>query len=56
MVRSFLGRPRKFLKVVIVIAKIVSLRKDGDETPQFYQLAVKYDGVGAPSETLVYGT
>jgi hypothetical protein len=53
---SFLGRPRKFLKVVIVIAKIVSLRKDGDQTPQFYELAVKYDGVGAPNETVVYGT
>jgi hypothetical protein len=53
---SFPGRPRKFLKVVIVIAKIVSLRKDGDQTPQFYEVAVKYDGVGAPNETVVYGT
>jgi hypothetical protein len=39
-----------------VIAKVISLRKDEDEQPQFYELAVKYDGVGAPNETIVYGT
>jgi hypothetical protein len=39
-----------------VIAKVISLRKDGNEEPQFYELAVKYDGVGAPDETVVYGT
>jgi hypothetical protein len=39
-----------------VIAKVISLRKDEDERPQFYELAVKYDGVGAPHQTVVYGT
>jgi hypothetical protein len=40
----------------IVIAKVISLQKDGTEQPQFYELAVKYDGVGAPGQTVVYGT
>jgi hypothetical protein len=39
-----------------VIAKVISLQKDGNEQPQFYELAVKYDGVGAPGQTVVYGT
>ena len=39
-----------------MISKVISLRKDGDEKPQFYELAVKYDGVGAPHQTVVYGT
>jgi hypothetical protein len=39
-----------------MIAKVIGLRKDGEEQPQFYELAVKYDGVGAPHETVVYGT
>jgi len=54
----FLGRTRTFLKVVIevVIAKVISLRKDENDQPQFYELAVKYDGVGAPYQTVVYGT
>jgi hypothetical protein len=39
-----------------VIAKVIRLQKDVDEEPQFYELAVKYDGVGAPPETVVYGT
>ena len=39
-----------------MIAKVISLRKDGDEKPQFYELAVKYDAVGAPHQTVVYGT
>jgi hypothetical protein len=40
----------------VVIAKVISLQKDGTEQPQFYELAVKYDGVGAPGRTVVYGT
>ena len=39
-----------------MIAKVISLRKDGDEKPQFYELAVKYVGIGAPHQTVVYGT
>jgi hypothetical protein len=39
-----------------VIAKVISLRKDGNEQPPFYELVVKYDGVGAPGQTVVYGT
>lgn len=39
-----------------MIAKIISLQKDGTEQPQFYELALKYDGVGAPNRTVVYGT
>ena len=39
-----------------MIAKVIGLRKDGDEQSQFYELVVKYDGVGAPHETVVYGT
>jgi hypothetical protein len=38
-----------------VIQKIISLTKDGTEQPQFYELAIKYDGVGAPDITKVYG-
>jgi hypothetical protein len=38
-----------------MIAKILSLRKDGNEQPQFYELAVKYDGFGSPDVTTVYG-
>jgi len=54
----FLGRTRTFLKVVIevVIAKVISLRRDENDQTQFYQLAVKYDGVGSPHQTVVYGT
>ena len=39
-----------------MIAKVISLRKDENDQPQFYQLAVKYDGVGSPHQTVVYGT
>lgn len=39
-----------------MIAKVISLRKDETEPPQFYELAIKYDGVGAPGQTVVYGT
>lgn len=39
-----------------MIAKVIALQKDGTEQPQFFELAVKYDGVGAPSQTVVYGT
>ena len=54
----FHGRTRTFLKVVIevVIAKVISLRKEENDQPQFYQVAVKYDGVGSPHQTVVYGT
>jgi hypothetical protein len=38
-----------------VIARIISLQKDGSE-PQFYKIVLKYDGVGAPERTVVYGT
>ena len=38
-----------------MIAKVLGLRKDGNEQPQFYELAVKYDGVGSPPVTTVYG-
>jgi hypothetical protein len=41
---------------IIVIAKVLVLQKDGTEQPQFFELAVKYDGVGAPGQTVVYGT
>jgi len=40
----------------VVIEKVSCLQKDGTEQPQFYELAVKYDGVGAPGQTVVYGT
>lgn len=39
-----------------MIAKVITLQKDGAEQPQFFELAVKYDGVGAPGRTVVYGT
>jgi len=39
-----------------VIATVITLQKDGSEQPQFFELAVKYDGVGAPGRTVVYGT
>jgi len=54
----FVGRTRTSLKVVVevVIAKVISLRKDENDQPQFYELAVKYDGVGSPHRTVVYGT
>jgi hypothetical protein len=38
-----------------MIAKVLGLRKDGNEQPQFYELAVKYDGVGSPDVTRVHG-
>jgi hypothetical protein len=56
---AFPHTPRQryeFRRIEAVIAKVISLRKDGDEKPQFYELAVKYDGVGAPHQTVVYGT
>ena len=31
-----------------MIAKVLGLQKDGNEQPQFYELKVKYDGVGSP--------
>jgi hypothetical protein len=40
----------------VVIAKVLGLQKDGNEQPQFYELKVKYDGVGSPDLTLVYGS
>ena len=54
----FVGRTRTFLKVVIevVVAKVISVCKDENDQAQFYALAVKYDGVGAPHQTVVYGT
>ena len=38
-----------------MIQKVISLKKDGAEQPQFYELAIKYDAVGAPPVTTVYG-
>ena len=38
-----------------MISQVISLQKDGNE-PQFYELAVRYDGAGAPGQTVVYGT
>ena len=39
-----------------MIAKVLGLQKDGNEQPQFYELKVKYDGVGSSDLTLVYGS
>jgi len=39
-----------------MIATVISLKKDGAEQPQFYKLKIKYNGVGAPEATTVYGS
>lgn len=39
-----------------MIRKVLGLRKDGNERPQFDELKVKYDAVGSPDLTLVYGS
>lgn len=39
----------------VVIQTVIGLRKDGNEQPQFYELSVKYDAVGSPDVTRVYG-
>jgi hypothetical protein len=38
-----------------MIQTIIGLRKAGNEQPQFYELSVKYDAVGSPDVTRVYG-
>jgi hypothetical protein len=38
-----------------MIAKVIGLSKDGKEQPQFYRLQIKYDAVGAPDCTTVWG-
>jgi hypothetical protein len=39
----------------VVIQTIIGILKDGNEQPQFYQLKLKYDAVGSPDVTVVYG-
>jgi hypothetical protein len=39
-----------------VIEKVIRLKKDAAEQRQFFELTIKYDAVGAPAETTVYGS
>lgn len=38
-----------------MIQTIIGIQRDGNDQPQFYELKLKYDAVGSPQVTVVYG-